>query len=143
MKGARPMTFGYGWFSSTITITCRILGRLWGVRPHACGARRWGVAAVPARPVGRGRRRRERRGADRDERDAARHADAAPTSAVQYAQRRAASGISLRHSGQSRVVGAGSSLARRAAIAFTGFTTKKKTAAAMSTNEISAFKKAP
>src|SRR5439155_16795251 len=93
---------------------------------------------------GRGRRRgREHGDADRGQREAARHAPAAPTSAVQKRHRRAASGISLRHSGQSRVVGAGSSLARRAATAFTGFTTKKKTAAAMSTNDSSALMKAP
>src|SRR6478672_7114451 len=52
MNGAWPMILGYGWFSSTITITCRIRGRLWGVRPQAWGARRWGAAAVSARTAG-------------------------------------------------------------------------------------------
>ena len=59
---------------------------------------------------------------------------AAPTCAVQKAQRRAAFGMLLRHSGQSRVVGStGSSVLRRAISAFTGRTTRKKTAAAIST----------
>ena len=57
---------------------------------------------------------------------------------MQNAQRRAALGISLRHSGHGRTVSStGGSVFRRAISMFTGFTTKKKTAAAIETNVIS------
>ena len=60
---------------------------------------------------------------------------------MQDEQTLAATGISLRQCGHARV--AGSSCFRRAVSAFTGFTTTKKTAAAMITNEMSALRKAP
>src|SRR5690606_16177622 len=63
---------------------------------------------------------------------------------VQCAQRRAAMGISLRHSGHLLVVGsAGGSVRARAIKAFTGSTTKEYTAAAMSRNEMSALRNEP
>ena len=64
---------------------------------------------------------------------------------MQCAQRLAAIGISLRHSGQGRVVGdsVGPPAARRAASMFSGFTTKKKIAAAMLRNAMTAFRKSP
>jgi hypothetical protein len=64
--------------------------------------------------------------------------------AVQKAQRLAPSGISLRHSGHLRVVGSGGgSLRIRDWNALYGTTTKKNTAAAIVTNEISAFRNDP
>src|SRR5688572_13949255 len=69
---------------------------------------------------------------------------AAPTSAVQNAQRLAATGMLLRHSGQSRTVGStGGSVFRRSIKALIGLTTRKNTAAAMSTKAIRAFRNAP
>ena len=63
---------------------------------------------------------------------------------MQNAQRRAAVGMLLRHSGHSRVSGsAAGSVLRRAMSAFTGRTTKKKTAAAMRTNAITALMNEP
>jgi hypothetical protein len=53
-------------------------------------------------------------------------------------------GISLRHSGHGRVaVSTGSSVFRRSISALTGFTTRKKTTAAMTTNVISALTNDP
>ncbi len=67
-----------------------------------------------------------------------------PITAVQNAHRRAAIGISLRHSGHLRVDGSGGgSLRERAINALIGNTTKKYTAAAMSTNEMTAFSRSP
>src|SRR5690242_13947890 len=65
--------------------------------------------------------------------------------AVQKAQRRAAMGISLRHSGHFFVVGSGgaSPLFRRAVQAFIGATINRYTAIAIITKEISALRKAP
>ena len=64
---------------------------------------------------------------------------------MQYAHRLAAIAISLRHSGQARVVGdsVGPPAARRASRTFSGFTTKKKIAAAMLRNVMTAFRKSP
>src|SRR5688500_13190503 len=64
---------------------------------------------------------------------------------VQNAQRRAAIGTSLRHSGHFLVVGSGDGSPRRwrAMMALTGTTTKKYTAAATSRNDNSAFRKSP
>src|ERR1700724_81287 len=64
---------------------------------------------------------------------------------VQKAHRRAATGTSLRHSGHFFVVGSGgaSPRFRRALIALTGTTMAKYTAAAISTNEMTAFRKSP
>src|SRR5271166_327054 len=61
---------------------------------------------------------------------------------VQCAHRFASIGISLRHSGHFFVVGAaaGSSLCIRATSQFTGITTKKYTAAAISKNEMTALR---
>src|SRR5213083_2101321 len=71
-------------------------------------------------------------------------APAAPTSAVQKAQRRAAIGMSLRHSGHVRVVtSTGGSVLYRRISALTGLTTRKNTAAAMTTNEMRALMNAP
>ena len=64
---------------------------------------------------------------------------------MQNAHRRAAMGTSLKHSGHFFVVGSdgGSPRARRAAMAFTGTTTKKYTAAEIRTNESNALMKSP
>src|SRR5690349_2302224 len=65
---------------------------------------------------------------------------------VQKAQRLAAMGTSLRHSGHFFVVGSGggpSPRRMRAITAFTGTMTKKYTAAAIITNETNALKKSP
>src|SRR5262249_49114398 len=63
---------------------------------------------------------------------------------VQNAQRRASSGISLRHSGHFLIVGSGAGSRRaRWMSAFAGTTTKKKTAAAIVTKVINAFRKSP
>src|SRR5580765_3631475 len=64
---------------------------------------------------------------------------------VQNAHRRAAIAISLRHSGHFFVVGSGgaSPRFRRALIALTGTTMAKYTAAAISTNEMTALRKSP
>jgi len=63
---------------------------------------------------------------------------------VQNAQRLAASGISLRHCGHSRVgTSTGVSVRRRDIRAFTGFTTKKKITAARIRNAISALMNDP
>ena len=53
--------------------------------------------------------------------------------------------MSLRHSGQAFVVGdsGGWPTARRASSTFSGFTTKKKIAAAMLTKVMMAFRKSP
>ena len=64
------------------------------------------------------------------------------TSAVQAGQRRAFVGISVRHSGHSRWV-ASSEPCMRSVIALIGLTTKKKTAAAIDTNEIRALRNDP
>jgi hypothetical protein len=63
----------------------------------------------------------------------------------QCEQRRASSGISLKHSGHFFVVGSAgtSDLCIRARRALTGSTTKKYTAAATSRNETNAFMKSP
>ena len=53
---------------------------------------------------------------------------------MQNAQRLAARGIALRHSGHARTSSAGS-FCSRAVSALTGFTTKKKTAAAVSNSD--------
>jgi hypothetical protein len=75
---------------------------------------------------------------------ASNQATATPISAVQNAHRFAAFGISLKHSGHARAGSSSSGdLARRSAIAFTGFTTKKNTAAATETNVIAALMKSP
>src|SRR5437588_5223610 len=72
-----------------------------------------------------------------------RHA-AGATFSVQNAHLPAAIGMLLRHSGHPRVVGsAGTSAFLRAISAFTGFTTKKNTAAAIDTKAISVLMKAP
>lgn len=66
------------------------------------------------------------------------------TTWAQCEQRLASSGISLKHSLHFLVVGsAGGSLRERAINIFIGFITKKKIAAATSTNEISALMKCP
>src|SRR3984893_18755644 len=67
------------------------------------------------------------------------------TGCVQWAQRLASMGISLRHSGHFFVVGsAGASALRiRATKTLTGVTTKKYTAAATSTKEMAALMKSP
>src|ERR1051326_3157870 len=64
---------------------------------------------------------------------------------VQNAQRRAAIGTSLRHSGHFFVVGSGATSPRRirARIVFIGSTIKKYTAAAIRMNETSALIKSP
>ena len=64
---------------------------------------------------------------------------------MQKAHRRAATGISLRHSGHFFVVGSGgaSPRFRRAVSAFTGTMTRKYTAAEMSRNETTALTKSP
>src|SRR5688500_5135241 len=64
---------------------------------------------------------------------------------VQKAQRRAAIGTSLRHSGHFFVVGSGGASPRlkRAVSVFTGTITKKYTAAAMRRNATSALMKSP
>ena len=64
---------------------------------------------------------------------------------MQNEQRRAALGISERHSVHGRVSesGSGTPAARRAAITLSGLTTKKKIAAATETNAISALMKSP
>src|SRR5690348_18472466 len=64
---------------------------------------------------------------------------------VQNAQRRAAIGTSLRHSGHFLVVGSGAASPRRirARIVFIGSTMKKYTAAAIRINETSALIKSP
>src|SRR5438874_7739882 len=64
---------------------------------------------------------------------------------VQKAQRRAAIGTSLRHSGHFLVVGSGATSPRRirARIVFIGSTMKKYTAAAIKMNETSALIKSP
>src|SRR5258705_11572723 len=64
---------------------------------------------------------------------------------VQKAQRRAAMGTSLRHSGHFLVVGSGAASPRRirARSRFTGSTTKKYTAAPMRMKETSALIKSP
>ena len=63
---------------------------------------------------------------------------------MQNAHRRASIGISLRHSGHFFVVGsAGGSLRARCISAFTGLTTKKKTATAIATKAITALMKSP
>src|ERR1700735_5204379 len=67
------------------------------------------------------------------------------TGSVQWLQRRASMGISLRHSGHFLVVGsAGAGALRMRAIkALIGVTTKKYTAAATRTNESKALMKSP
>ena len=73
-----------------------------------------------------------------------RQAVAAPISAVQNAHRRARTGTSLRHSGHFLTCSStGGSAFLRASSAFTGFTTRKNTTAAITTNEISALMNAP
>jgi hypothetical protein len=71
-------------------------------------------------------------------------AGAAPTRAVQNAQREAAIGMSLMHSGHARVftstAGAGW---KRAISAFTGLMTKKNTTAAMIRNAIRTLRNSP
>jgi hypothetical protein len=63
---------------------------------------------------------------------------------VQKAQRRADTGMSLRHSGHLCVASSTSSpVVMRAISALTGFTTKKKTTAAMIRKVISALMKWP
>src|SRR3954454_24114699 len=64
---------------------------------------------------------------------------------VQKAQRRAAIGTSLRHSGHFLVVGSGATSPRRirARMVFIGSTMKKYTAAAIRMNETSALRKSP
>jgi hypothetical protein len=63
---------------------------------------------------------------------------------VQNAQRRAATGISLRHSGHGCVSSAtGGSVRSLDSSAFAGLITKKNTTAAMIRNEISALMKSP
>jgi hypothetical protein len=63
---------------------------------------------------------------------------------VQNAQRRAARGMSLRHSGHGRTVSStGGSVFRRAINPFTGFTTKKNTAAAIERKAMTALMKSP
>ena len=71
---------------------------------------------------------------------------AARTSEVQNAQRRAAAGMSLRHSGHGRVSGSGSSVGSkfsRRNKAVSGTTTAKKTTVAMIRNEMSALRNEP
>jgi len=63
---------------------------------------------------------------------------------VQNAHRRAGAGMSLRHSGHSRVgMSTGFSGFRRAMSAFSGRTTKKKIAAAIIRNAMTWFRKCP
>jgi hypothetical protein len=63
---------------------------------------------------------------------------------VQNAQRLAATGISLRHSGHGRTVSStGGSVLRRAISVFTGLTTKKNTAAAIDRKAMTALMKSP
>jgi hypothetical protein len=64
---------------------------------------------------------------------------------VQNGQRRAPSGMSLKHSGHVRVVGSasGAGLRVRAVNAFIGFTTTKKIAAATVRNAITALINSP
>src|ERR1700704_1650025 len=66
------------------------------------------------------------------------------SSTPQNAQRRAATGIELRHSGQSRVVATTSrSVFRRAMSLFTGLITKKNTATATIRNDNKSLVKVP
>jgi hypothetical protein len=66
------------------------------------------------------------------------------TAAEQYAHRRAALGMLLRHSGHSRTFSpTGSPVLPRAMSALMGFITKKNTAAAMRMKAMSAFRNPP
>src|SRR5436190_16983730 len=73
------------------------------------------------------------------------YAGCAITGWPQCAQRRASSGISLKHSGHFLLVGLAGASPRciRAIKAFTGVTTKKYTAAVTSKNEMVALTKSP
>jgi hypothetical protein len=64
---------------------------------------------------------------------------------VQFGQRVAAVGMSVAQNGHCLIGGSpsGSGFLSRAVIAFTGFTTKKKMAAAISTKLMSWFRKTP
>ena len=110
------------------------------------------VAAIPQHgtlPVAqrrRGRRGRLLRGGPPTRRPRRPVRRRPPTSDVQKAQRRAATGMSLRHSGHSRVSGLGSSVGsrlRRRISAVSGTTTAKKTTVATMRNDSSALRNDP